>query len=127
MSKGSGTSSFEDLLVWEKAHQFVLAVYKATECFPKTENFGLTSQFRRASVSIPANIAEGYKRLSKSEKLRFYNISQASLEECRYFIILSRDLNYTDSETSITLKEQIVEVSRMLNAYAKAIFDSKKS
>ena len=127
MSKGSGTSSFEDLLVWEKAHQFVLAVYKATECFLKTENFGLTSQFRRASVSIPANIAEGYKRLSKSEKLRFYNISQASLEECRYFIILSRNLNYTDSETSITLKEQIVEVSRMLNAYAKAIFDSKKS
>ena len=127
MSKGSGTSSFEDLLVWEKAHQFVLAVYKATECFLKTENFGLTSQFRRASVSIPANIAEGYKRLSKSEKLRFYNISQVSLEECRYFIILSRNLNYTDSETSITLKEQIVEVSRMLNAYAKAIFDSKKS
>lgn len=124
---GSGTNSFEDLIVWQKAHQFVLAVYKATECFPKTENYGLTSQFRRASVSIPANIAEGYKRLSKAEKLRFYNISQASLEECRYFIILSRDLNYTDSETSITLKEQIVEVSRMLNAYAKAIFDSKKS
>lgn len=124
---GSGTSSFEDLIVWQKAHQFVLAVYKATECFPKTENYGLTSQFRRASVSIPANIAEGYKRLSKAEKLRFYNISQASLEECRYFIILSRDLNYTDSETSITLKEQIVEVSRMLNAYAKAIFDYKKS
>jgi len=124
---GSGISSFEDLIVWQKAHQFVLAVYKSTECFPKTENYGLTSQFRRASVSIPANIAEGYKRLSKAEKLRFYNISQASLEECRYFIILSRDLNYTDSETSITLKEQIVEVSRMLNAYAKAIFDYKKS
>ena len=124
---GSGINSFEDLMVWQKVHQFVLAVYKATECFLKTENYGLTSQFRRASVSIPANIAEGYKRLSKAEKLRFYNISQASLEECRYFIILSRDLNYTDSETSITLKEQIVEVSRMLNAYAKSIFDSKKS
>jgi four helix bundle protein len=124
---GSGINSFEDLMVWQKVHQFVLAVYKATECFPKTENYGLTSQFRRASVSIPANIAEGYKRLRKAEKLRFYNISQASLEECRYFIILSRDLNYTDSETSITLKEQIVEVSRMLNAYAKSIFDSKKS
>ena len=124
---GSGINSFEDLMVWQKVHQFVLAVYKATECFPKTENYGLTSQFRRASVSIPANIAEGYKRLSTAEKLRFYNISQASLEECRYFIILSRDLNYTDSETSITLKEQIVEVSRMLKAYAKVIFDSKKS
>lgn len=121
------TNSFEDLLVWQKAHQFVLAVYKTTESFLKTENYGLTSQFRRAAVSIPANIAEGYKRLSKAEKLRFYNISQASLEECRYFIILSRDLNYADSETSITLKEQIVEVSRMLNGYAKAIFDSKKS
>ena len=124
---GNGTKSFEDLQVWQKAHQFVLSVYKATESFPKTENYGLTSQFRRAAVSIPANIAEGYKRLSKAEKLRFYNISQASLEECRYFIILSRDLNYTDSESSIILKEQIVEVSRMLNAYSKAIFDSKRS
>ena len=108
---GNGTNSFEDLQVWQKAHQFVLAVYKATEHFPNTENYGLTSQFRRASVSIPANIAEGYKRLSKAEKLRFYNVSQASLEECRYFIILSRDLNYTDKDTSRILKEQIIEVS----------------
>ena len=84
------TKSFEDLLVWQKGHSFVLEVYKLTKQFPKEEIYGLTSQFRRAAVSITANIAEGYKRLSNKEKLRFYNISQVSLEECRYFLILSK-------------------------------------
>jgi len=77
------TKTFEDLLVWQKSHEFVLEVYKITKQFPKEEVYGLTSQFRRAAVSISANIAEGYKRKSTKEKLRFYNISQASLEECR--------------------------------------------
>jgi len=85
------SKSFEDLLVWQKGHQFVLEVYKMTKQFPKEEVYGLTSQFRRAAVSITANIAEGYKRLSPKEKLRFYNVAQASLEECKYFLILSRD------------------------------------
>lgn len=113
------SKSFEDLLVWQKGHQFVLEVYKITKQFPKEEIYGLTSQFRRASVSITANIAEGYKRLSNKEKLRFYNIAQASLEECKYFLILSRDLEYTNQFKK--LNDLINEVSKMLNAYCRSI------
>ena len=82
------TYSFENLIVWQKAHQFVLAVYRATQDFPDTERFGLLTQFRRAAVSITANIAEGYKKLSKADKLRFFNISQGSLDVCRNYIIV---------------------------------------
>ena len=85
---------FEDIYAWQKAHAFVLLVYRVTGHFPEVERFGLISQFRRAAVSIEANIAEGYKKLSKADKLRFFNISQGSLEECRDYIILSRDLNF---------------------------------
>ena len=113
------SKSFEDLLVWQKGHQFVLEVYKITKQFPEDEIYGLTSQFRRAAVSITANIAEGYKRLSNKEKLRFYNIAQASLEECKYFLILSRDLEYTNKFKE--LNELINEVSKMLNAYCRSI------
>ncbi len=116
------SKTFEDVLVWQKAHQFVLVVYKLTKVFPKQETYGLTSQFRRAAVSIAANIAEGYKRLSTKEKLRFYNIAQASLEECRYFLILSKDLEYVN----IITKEKglIEEVSKMLNSYCRTILNS---
>ena len=113
------TKSFQDLLVWQKGHEFVLEVYKITKSYPKEEIYGLTSQFRRASVSITANIAEGYKRLSNKEKLRFYNIAQASLEECRYFLILSKDLEYTNEYEK--LNRLILEVSKMLNAYCRKI------
>lgn len=113
------SKSFEDLLVWQKGHQFVLEVYKITKQFPKEEIYGLTSQFRRASISITANIAEGYKRLSNKEKLRFYNIAQASLEECKYFLILSRDLEYTNEFKK--LNDLINEVSKMLNSYCRSI------
>lgn len=113
------TNTFQDLIVWQKGHEFVLEVYKITKVFPKEEVYGLTSQFRRAAVSITANIAEGYKRTSVKEKLRFYNISQASLEECRYFIILTNDLNYIkDATKQIKLIES---VSKLLNGYCKSI------
>jgi four helix bundle protein len=79
--------SFEDLLVWQKAHQFVLQVYAMTENFPKAEMFGLTSQLRRAAVSIAANIAEDL-RSRVNCKVRFLNIAQGSIEECRYYLIL---------------------------------------
>jgi len=116
------SKTFEDVLVWQKAHRFVLAVYKLTKVFPKQETYGLTSQFRRAAVSIAANITEGYKRLSTKEKLRFYNIAQASLEECRYFLILSKDLEYVNNITKE--KELIEEVSKMLNSYCRSILNS---
>jgi four helix bundle protein len=93
------TFSFEDVIAWQKAHAFTILVYRLTREFPKDEQFGLISQFRRAAVSIEANIAEGYKKLGKAEKLRFLNISEGSLAECRNYIILSRDLDYIDDGT----------------------------
>ena len=109
---------FEDLVVWQKAHAFVLAAYRFSERFPPKEMFALTSQFRRAGVSIPANIAEGFKKRGKREKIRLLNIAQASLEECQYYLILSRDLRY--GETS-TLRPQLDDVSRLLERYIQAI------
>ncbi len=89
---------FEDLVVWQKSHQMVLEVYRATQGFPKEELFGITSQVRRSAASVPANIAEGFKRRSGKEKVRFYNISEASSEETRYFLYLACDLGYLDDK-----------------------------
>ncbi len=111
------TQSFEKLIAWQQAHRFVLDVYKTTKTFPAEERFGLTTQFQRAAVSIAANIAEGYKRKGRTEKLRFYNISQGSLEECRYYIILARDLLYIDEDKANALIYQLESASRMLNNY----------
>lgn len=85
--------TFKDLIVWQKAHEFVLAVYKYTNKFPNQELYGLTSQFRRAAVSTAANLAEGFKKRGRKNKARFLNISHGSLEECRllyHFIQRSR-------------------------------------
>jgi four helix bundle protein len=112
---------FQDLIVWQKAHQFVLAAYRYTSNFPKSEMYGLTSQFRRAAVSVPANIAEGFKKKTKPDKGRFLNIAQGSIEECRYYLILSRDLNYGDNSALI---EQHAEVSRLLQAYLSSLLTS---
>jgi four helix bundle protein len=110
--------TFQDLLVWQKGHQFVLSVYRLTDGFPKNELFGLTSQFRRAAVSIPANIAEGFRKRTKTDKARFMNIAQGSLEECRYHLILSNDLKYGDCRR---LMSRLEEVSRLLERYCAAI------
>ena len=110
--------SFEDLIVWQKAHQFVLGTYGYTEQFPKSELYGLVSQLRRAAVSIPANIAEGFKRRTKPDKVRLMNIAQGSLEECQYYLILARDLGYGDSKA---LKNQLDEVSKLLDAYIRSL------
>ena len=103
--------SFQDLIVWQKAHKFVLSTYRFSEEFPKTEMYGLTSQLRRAAISIPANIAEGFKKKTKADKARFMNIAQGSLEECRYYLILAKDLEYGDSRG---LTSQLEEVSKLL-------------
>jgi four helix bundle protein len=96
---------FQDLIVWQKAHQFVLLVYKRSNNFPNTEIYGLTSQYRRAAISIAANIAEGFKKKTKPDKVKFMNIAQGSLEECRYYLILAKDLDYGD--TSILLLRRL--------------------
>jgi len=118
MALSKPARTFQDLVVWQKAHQFVLGVYALTAGFPRQETYGLSLQMRRAAVSIPANIAEGFRRRSKAEKARFMNIAEGSVEECRYFLILVKDLGYGDTERLASLLE---EVSRLLNAYTAAI------
>jgi len=118
MPPRAAARSFRDLLVWRKAHEFVLAVYAFTSGFPKEETYGLAAQMRRSAVSIPANIAEGFRRRGRVDKVRFMNIAEGSLEECRYYLILAQDLGYGDTTN---LARALEEVSRMLSAYAAAI------
>ena len=110
--------SFRDLIVWRKAHELALAVYRFTGSFPRQETYGLSSQMRRAAVSIPANIAEGFRKRGRADKARFMNTAEASLEESRYYLILAQDLGYGETGKLMTALE---EVSRLLNAYAKAL------
>ena len=110
---------FEDLEVWKKAHRLVLETYRITKDFPNEEKFGLVSQMRRSAVSIAANIAEGFKKRTSKDKSNFYNISQGSLEELRYYLILSVDIGYLkDNKELIYLIE---EVGRMLYGLIKSI------
>jgi four helix bundle protein len=115
---GGRARTFRDLIVWQKAHHFVLEVYRYTSGFPRHEVFALTQQMRRAAVSVPANIAEGFRRKGKSDKFRFMNFAQGSLEECRYYLILAMDLNYGETDSLMPLLE---EVSRLLHAYSKSL------
>ena len=110
--------SFQDLIVWQKSHSLVLMIYGLSAGFPRHETFGLTSQLRRACVSVPANIAEGFKKRTRAEKARYLNIAQCSLEEVRYFLILSRDLAY---HSEAPLFESLEEVSRLLDAYTRRV------
>lgn len=121
----SPASSFRDLIVWQEAHQLVLMIYCLTEDFPKTEQYGLISQMRRAAVSIPANIVEGFKRFGYAEKARFYNIAEASLEELKYFLILSCDLNYCTEDP--TISQQTEKVGRLLYRFNEGARSSKRS
>ncbi len=110
--------TFADVEAWKKANAWVLAVYRFTEQFPRHELFGLTSQLRRAAVPIPANFAQGFKRRGKADKVRFYNIAQGSLEECRYYLLLSSDLGYGQTDY---LLDALEEVSRMLESYVRSV------
>src|SRR6516162_6924739 len=113
--------TFRDLLVWQKAHQFVLGVYPLTAAFPRQETFGPALQMRRAAVSIAANIAEGFAKRSKAEKGRFLNVAEGSVEESRYFLILAQDLDYGQTQDLMNLLE---EVSRLLNTYTRTLLTS---
>ena len=119
------TFSFESIIAWQKAHDFVLAFYKTKPLFPDDEKFALIPQFQRAAISIAANIAEGYKKLSQADKLRFFNIAQGSLEECRYYITLAHDVGYYTDEIADSLNAKIEQLSTVLNAYCQAIIDNK--
>src|SRR5260370_38301420 len=122
MSSGpSPARSFRDLRVWQKAHEFVLAVYRYSESFPEREKYGLAHQLRRAAVSIPANVAEGFGMRSPAEKARFLNIGEGAGEEGRYYLILCQDLGYGQSES---LTSTLEETSKLLNAYIRAVLAS---
>ena len=104
--------------MWQKAHEFTLAVYKLTAGFPTREIYGLASQMRRAAVSVAANIAEGFGKRGRLDKARFMNIAEGSVEESRYYLILTKDLGYADTDRLMVLLE---EISRLLTSYCKAI------
>jgi four helix bundle protein len=112
-------TSFEDLEVWKKSHQLVLNICKLTRDFPAEEKFGLVSQLRRAAISIPANIAEGFKKRSSKDKSNFYNIAEGSLEEVKYYLILSKDLNYSN-EVKDSLNST-AEIGRKLNGLISSL------
>jgi four helix bundle protein len=105
---------FRDLKVWHKAHQLTLEVYAATGSFPKEERYGLTSQIRRASASIPANIAEGCGRGGDAELARFLQIAMGSASELEYHVLLAHDLELLPSTDYEKLENQTLEVKRML-------------
>ena len=109
--------TFRDLVVWQRAHAFVLEVYHVSASFPAEERYGITSQLRRAAVSIAANIVEGFRKRGQADKLRYYNIAQGSADECLYYLILVNDLKIADtSKLGATLED----VGRLLQAYMSA-------
>lgn len=112
MEKQDRLETFQGLEVWKKSHRRVLRIYNLTRDFPKEEKFGLVSQMRRAAVSIPANLAEGFKKRSQKDKSNFYNIAQGSLEEIRYYLILARDLNYIADNRELI--DSADEIGKML-------------
>jgi four helix bundle protein len=111
--------SFTDLVVWQKSHNLVLEIYRITGKFPADERYGLVQQMRRAAVSIPANIAEGFKRKDKKNKIIFYNIGESSLEELKYYLILSKDLGYIKNTEDLV--ERCLEVARLIKGLIKSI------
>jgi four helix bundle protein len=119
------TFTFQSILAWQKAHEFTKLVYEITKDFPEDEKYGMISQFRRAAVSIGANIAEGYKKLSKADKLRFLNIAEGSMAECMNYIILSRDLDFINDIQYERLKEAIENAGKLLTAYCNGIINNK--
>lgn len=120
------TRTFQSLIVWQKEHQLILDIYRRTRSFPEDERFRLVSQMRRAAISITANIVEGYRKMGKKDKLRFFNTSQGSLSETYNYLILSRDLEYISTEEYVQFEEQIEEVDRILNAYCSKISKDSK-
>ncbi len=105
---------YRDLEVWKRSHALVLRIYQLTKSFPNDERFGLTSQLRRAAVSVPANIAEGSKRRTNQDFARFLNISEGSLSETDYLLLCSKDLGYLSDVALAPLADEVDQLNRML-------------
>jgi len=110
---------FNEINAWQKAHELTLEIYEISQHFPKEELFCLTNQIRRCAISVPSNIAEGFARKSKIESLRFYNISEGSLEELKYQLLLSRDLKYITIEKWEELTTLANLTGKLLNGWMK--------
>lgn len=113
--------NFRDLAVWEKAHRLVLEIYRETRSFPDEEKYGLTSQIRRSSASVPTNIAEGCGRRGDRELARYCDIAMGSASEMEYQLCLALDLGYLPPEVHKQLESKTQEVRRMLNAFLKRL------
>jgi four helix bundle protein len=112
--------TFKDILAWQKAHELALGVYKITAGFPKYEIFGLTNQMRRCAVSVPSNIAEGFKRKHLKDSLHFYNIAEGSLEELKYQLLLSKDIDYIDDKIYDIIFLLAEDTGRLLCGWTKS-------
>lgn len=114
-------ANFKELLVWQKSIDFVTEIYKFTDSFPKDETFGLRSQIRRASVSIPSNIAEGNSRRSKPDYVQFLKISRGSCAEVETQLTISKNLHFLDEKIYLKLNQDIIEISKMLNGLINSL------
>lgn len=112
--------TFQDILAWKKSHKLCLEVYRLTGKYPKDELFGLVSQSRRAAVSVPSNITEGYRRVGNNDSLHFYNIAQSSLEELRYQLLLAHDLKYISTVENERVSALAEETSKVLSGWIKS-------
>jgi len=113
--------NFKDLMIWQLSHQLTLGIYKASAAFPSEEKFGLISQIRRASASIPTNIAEGCGRQSDAELHRFLTIAMGSASELEYQLILAKDLFYFSESSFLSLNNELMEIKKMLNVYIQKV------
>ena len=123
-SVGKEKRMYEDtnkLIVWQRSHELVLKIYKITKDFPKDEQFGLTSQIRRASASVPSNIVEGKARCSNKEYKRFLLIARGSLEETKYQLLLAKDLKYIDENIYREIYKNMDEVGKLLGGLIKKL------
>ena len=118
--------NFSDLITWQEGHKFVLMIYREIKSLPEDEKLGLTSQMKRAAVSITSNIAEGFSRRSPMDKIRFYHIAQGSLTEIQNQLIICRDLKYLKEEVFKKLTEQSIIVNKLIYGLSKGCLINSK-
>ena len=117
--------NFRELLVWQKAHALAVATYRATASFPAQELYGLTSQIRRSSASIPSNIAEGCGRGSSVELARYFQIARGSASELEYQILLAHDLQFLSPIDFQVISSEVVDIQKMLTSYRQKLLNGK--
>ncbi|HTU33479.1 MAG TPA: four helix bundle protein [Candidatus Acidoferrum sp.] len=118
---------FTELRVWQRSHALVVTLYRATTRFPVEERYGLTSQLRRAVLSVPTNIAEGSKRVSRQDYARFLNVAEGSLAETEYLLMVARDLGYLAPKETETHLKELTEIASMLNSLRAKVAPRQKA